>query len=181
MTARTLMLIRHAEKPERSAGIGGVRLDGSADEQDLSVKGWQRAGALVRLFAPVRGDLLDPRLARPASIFAAASRGKSTRPLHTVEPLAEALGLQVCNDHSSEGPIKDLVTAALDCSGPVLISWRHATLPLIARQLVGRGNAPDRWHTERFDLVWVLRELHGSWTFEQVPQRVLPDDVAQPD
>lgn len=73
-------------------------------------------------------DLLDPRLARPASIFAAASRGKSTRPMHTVEPLAAALGLEVCCDDSSEGPIEDLVAAALPMTWRSLIehSSRHA-------------------------------------------------------
>ena len=47
-----LIIIRHAEKPDPQANIGGVSEAGGADRNDLTVRGWQRAGALVRLFNP---------------------------------------------------------------------------------------------------------------------------------
>jgi hypothetical protein len=49
-----LMVIRHAEKPDNQAGISGVSETGVADSNELTAKGWQRAGALVR-FHPPRG------------------------------------------------------------------------------------------------------------------------------
>ena len=47
-----LMVIRHAEKPDRQAGILGVTEAGVADTNELTTKGWQRAGAFVRFFNP---------------------------------------------------------------------------------------------------------------------------------
>jgi hypothetical protein len=53
MSARKIMIIRHAEKPDPSANIVGVTEGGDVDKDDLTVRGWQRAGALVRFFNPV--------------------------------------------------------------------------------------------------------------------------------
>lgn len=178
MPARSITLIRHAEKPDRSARIGGVRLDGTADDQELSVRGWQRAGALVRFFAPLSAAAVAPE--PPRTIFAAFTKGRSARPLRTVEPLAAALGVSVRTDFSSEEPTERIVAAALACEGPVLVCWRHGTLPLIAQALAGRGQVPDQWSVERFDLAWVFRDAGSGWSFEQVPQQLLPGDRPEP-
>ncbi len=54
-----IMLIRHAEKPlHPSDSPHGVDPDGREDPHSLTVTGWIRAGALVELFAPSRGDSL---------------------------------------------------------------------------------------------------------------------------
>ena len=63
--AERIMVIRHAEKPDEHGRVGGVDPAGKADEHALSPLGWQRAGALVRFFAPRDGQFADPRLARP--------------------------------------------------------------------------------------------------------------------
>ena len=92
-----LMLIRHAEKPDGQANIGGVSEAGAADRNDLTAKGWRRAGALVRLFNPAPPGGLRPGLAVPGAIFAAPATDDdpSKRPLHTAAPLAADLGLTV--------------------------------------------------------------------------------------
>ena len=103
----TIMIIRHAEKPPEppaSPPPFGVTPDGTQDEHSLSVRGWQRAGALVSLFVPIRptpssirvpqfiyavkvdGDDEKPRDSAGAKI---GTRGK--RAQQTVAPIAEKL------------------------------------------------------------------------------------------
>src|SRR5450631_1094991 len=83
MTKR-IMFIRHAEKP--GGDDRGVEIDGTKDDGSLTVRGWQRAGALVPFF------LTRPEL-KPRVIFACAIRHgeKSKRPMQTVTPLADLL------------------------------------------------------------------------------------------
>ncbi|MFN8497991.1 MAG: hypothetical protein U0641_09060 [Anaerolineae bacterium] len=47
----------------------GVTPDGIQDTNSLTVRGWQRAGALVRLFAPVNGAFVNSLLATPTKRF----------------------------------------------------------------------------------------------------------------
>jgi hypothetical protein len=49
-TAKKIMLIRNAEKPEGT--VQGFDVNGNDGQEFLVVQGWQRAGALVRFFAP---------------------------------------------------------------------------------------------------------------------------------
>jgi len=51
MPAQKIMIIRHAEKPEHH-GPRGVDENGNEDKESLTVRGWQRAGALVQFFGP---------------------------------------------------------------------------------------------------------------------------------
>lgn len=76
MAATKIMLIRHAEKP--NGGTHGVDPSGERDDEDLTVRGWQRAGALARLFLPASGTFSDPRLATPHTIFASGA-GKHSK------------------------------------------------------------------------------------------------------
>src|SRR5215831_19514794 len=92
MPLRKLMLIRNAERPAGEAQ--GVMPDGTPSSQALTVRGWQRAGALVGLFDA------DPHLTRPRAIYAVRDRPtgerlKSLRALQTVMPLAEKLHLPI--------------------------------------------------------------------------------------
>src|SRR5579885_3119382 len=70
MTCAKIMLIRHAERPSADKRFRGVTIEGRKDKEELTVRGWQRAGALVRFFAPLDGHFVHPGLARPDILFA---------------------------------------------------------------------------------------------------------------
>lgn len=184
-TSHPIMLIRHAEKPLReprdtddvddAAGAGGPR--------GLSPRGERRARMLAAYFATADGISRDSRIRTPRFIFAAASTSQhpSTRPADTVSPLAAALGLAVREEFSSDPPF-DAVAAALESAasrGPVLASWRHDTLPDLARAIGARA-VPAEWPASRFDMIWLLEKSGGEWRFAQVAQMLMPGDSAAP-
>ncbi len=179
MPAGKIMIIRHAEKPSDDGTIQGVAKDGTQNKEELTVRGWQRAGALVRFFNPRNGDFPDPRLAKPAAIFAAAvgAESMSLRPQHTILPLAKSLGKDLILTHP-QGAEDAVAKDAVDSTGVVLIAWEHKRIHLIANAIVGdTTTCPQKWPGERFDLVWIFdRTGAGRWNFSQVPQLLLPGD-----
>src|ERR1019366_5771874 len=94
--AKKIMVIRHAEEHDDAGVIAGVTVEGRPDTEDLTVRGWQRAGALIGLFLPPDGVFVDRNLATPDAIFASGigPHSKSQRPQNTVAPLAAKLGQQ---------------------------------------------------------------------------------------
>jgi hypothetical protein len=180
------MVIRHAEKP--TSQFTGVKETGESSAHDLIVRGWQRAGALACLFAPARGPLQDPLLASPEFIFASAAaddpdpgNSKSRRPQETVTQLAQLLGVDI-DLNFSKGQEGNLVAAAQQCSGPVLIAWQHENINAIANAILGNDSAPQDWPGGRFDVVFVftLDAVDGTYSFAQVTQRLLTGDSADP-
>jgi hypothetical protein len=175
MAATTIMLIRHAEKPDDEDG--GVDQKGKPDKHDLIVRGWQRAGALVQFFANPR----DPNgpIKPPATIFATepSSQTASKRPLDTVTPLAEFLSIDIDSD-ITEGAEQDLVDQAVASTGVVLIAWHHEAIPKIANLILQNQTAPQKWPGDRFDVVWIFSRAaaNGPWTFSQAPQLLLSGD-----
>ena len=182
MPATKIMLIRHAERP--NAKDKGVTATGRREREELAVRGWQRSGALVRLFAPFNGEFADARLTTPRTIFASrvGKVSQSLRPQHTVLALAEFLKLSL-NLRHPRGKEADLVKDALSQEAPVLIAWEHQAIPQIANLILGdETTCPQKWRGKRFDLVWVLERTSGSgaWSFTQVPQLLLLGDSTQP-
>lgn len=174
------MIIRHAEKPSKDGLVHGVNHGGSHDKHDLCVRGWQRAGALVRFFDPHHAFPPGSPIATPRSIFAAAATelSPSLRSQHTVLPLALALGLPVNADHP-EGEEERVAEVVRATEGPVLIAWHHKRIPHLARAIAGEHlPCPRHWPDERYDVVWVLERTDGEWRFVQAAQRVLHHDHA---
>ncbi|MGH6856364.1 MAG: histidine phosphatase family protein [Methylocella sp.] len=172
------MLIRHAERPSADKSIRGVTEAGVKDKEELTVRGWQRAGALVRFFAPHDGRFVHPALARPDILFAckAGPSAPSLRPQHSLMPLAELLEVEF-NRGYYEGQEEELVQKAIAARGTVLIAWKHNNMHLIANAILGnKTSAPQYWPLDRFDLVWVFDRRGNSWTFMQVPQLLLAGD-----
>jgi hypothetical protein len=178
--AKKIMILRHAEKPDKSEDIHGVTAEGERDKNDLSPQGWQRSGALIRFFSPLNGQFQHPGLAKPTAIFAAAPSGhvQSLRSEHTVGALARSLNLRVGLKHS-KGEEHELVNDAIATGGVVLIAWEHNSIIDVANLILGnKQSSPQHWPDSRFDLVWVFDEEvpHAPWKFSQVPQMLLPAD-----
>jgi broad specificity phosphatase PhoE len=139
--ADQIIVIRHAQKPTHKPKRIGIREDGSADPDSLTVRGWQHAGALAAVFAGPGSGAADALVARPDVIFAAGAEKKkvcigdkelavgshSRRPLQTVSPLAEALKLTPVTTHTSRRRCLEL--------SPVL-SWA-------ARHIMKQGWRPS--------------------------------------
>lgn len=189
-TTPLVMIIRYAEKPPKSSRSGGIDLQGRADSHSLTARGWTRAAYLPDLFIPSStspqtswgdGSGASARLPMPRTIYASGpgnGDGEGTRCRETVGPLAAALGLRV-NSSFSRGQEAELARQAATAPGPVLICWQHGQIPALAAAFTPAAPAPPSvWPDERFDMVWVFAATDsGSWRFEQVPQRLMPDDV----
>ena len=175
-----IMIIRHAEKPDGKGPVHGVSVSGVHDRHELTVRGWQRAGALVRYFAPHDGVFHTPLLSQPRAIFtsAATADSPSFRSQNTVAPLAAMLGMRIDIGHP-EGDEDGLAATVLANEGPALISWHHKRIPALIDAITGFAVArPGHWPDRRFDIVWVLDRDHpgAPWLFAQTPQRLLPSD-----
>jgi hypothetical protein len=178
--ANKIMIVRHGEKPEKDEDIHGVDPEGEHDKNELSPKGWQRSGALVRFFHPLHGQFTHPALAKPDAVFAAAPSGHvhSERSHHTVQGVAESLGLKVNLKHA-KGEEKKLIEDVMATHGVVLIAWEHNAILDLAKFILGKeGSSPEKWPGSRFDLFWVFdQQPHQvGWKLTQVAQMVLPGD-----
>jgi len=170
-----LMIIRHAEKPDMAAGIAGVTEAGVADKNELTPRGWQRAGALVRLFNPYPSASLRTGLAVPRTIFAGppTDDNPSKRPMHTVAALANDLSLNICTTFALRQE-KELVAAALGAAATVLICWHHERIPKLVAEL---GQQIEAWPDAVFDRVLVFDRGAEGWTLSTVQQKLLPGDI----
>ena len=182
--APKIMVIRHAEKPPGSPPPHGVDEEGEHESESLTVRGWQRAGALAALLATPDGTPRDAQLAEPRFIYAStpSKRNGSRRSLETVTPLAEKLSLRV-NDSFSKHDYAEMLEEAFACRGVVLISWQHDFIPEIANVILGdRTTAPQEWDDQRYDVTWVFDRdpESGLYSFTQVPQNLLPGDRLLP-
>lgn len=182
LSAPVIMIIRHAEKPTQT--VAGVKQKGTKNSHHLTVRGWQRAGALAHFFAPGHARFSNSSIVTPQFLFASApshsidDECKSHRPEATIKPLAEKLGLKI-NMTFKRGQESGVARAAQACKGPVLIAWQHDSIYEIAKAIPGGRLAPEYWPENRFDIVFVftLRNPQTGYSFDQVPQCLLAGDV----
>lgn len=173
---RKIFLIRHAEKPVAELGVGGVDRLGTPDKRSLSVRGWQRAGALVRFFAPLHNVPVAGVIERPDALFAASPRSKSQRPVQTLLELAQHLKLPIRQEFDSDADEARLLDAAKSSATVALVSWRQDSMADFARLLVDDEVSVPEWDRSRFDVVWVFKRERRGWHFTQLPQLLLPGD-----
>lgn len=177
MSPKRIMFIRHAEKPGAAEDGNGVTADGGEDVESLTVRGWQRAGALVHFFS--RSEL------RPITIFASGlgHGSKSKRPMETVTPLTQLLKqtqeVAFITSHLRDD-LQPLIDDALSREGPVLIAWEHKRIASLVALLPKPPAVPHDWPDDRFDIVWVVDRTGLGWTFSQIPQLLLAGDSAEP-
>ncbi len=143
LAGATLLLVRHAEKPESGQG--------------LTPAGEARAKAYASYF---RHFDVDGKPVRIDAVVATSDTPKSARPRLTVEPIAQALGLPVQQPFADED-VKGLADW-LHAGAPrrtVLIAWHHGKLPKLLDELKAGcdGVVPDKWPAEVYDWVVVVR------------------------
>ena len=178
------MLLRHAEKPAKDDAPYGVTRKGERSKESLEVRGWQRAGALANLFVPANGHSQHPVLAKPQFLYASKPlrRKGSRRPIETIMPLGEKLGIKI-NADFQRSQLVSMVEEVVSHKGVVLICWQREYIPDIASLILGKKNlAPSDWPEDRFDMIWVF-DLHGAsstYRFRQVPQQLLAGDSIIP-
>ncbi|BCM87598.1 phosphoglycerate mutase family protein [Methylobacterium indicum] len=179
MPPSTIMLIRHGEKPTRDPSVFGVDKTGREDEDDLSVRGWQRAGALARFFLPRAGAPVPP-LAVPTRLYAPDPTAKrpSKRALHTLGPLAHLSGI-ARDTRFHVGEEADLAAAVLSATGVALVAWEHRRIADIVAHLTAGAVTAPFWPEDRFDVVIVLDRAPG-WRLTQAFQMLLPGDTDNP-
>ncbi|KAI5115290.1 hypothetical protein M0805_005008, partial [Coniferiporia weirii] len=137
----TVYLIRHGEKPS----------DGS---DGLSAQGEQRAECLVNVFSASSDYDIGYILAEHPK-----SSGSRERPLETVTPLAESLGLTVdtsCSKTDASCVTSAVAAFAATSSENILICWEHGELTDIAEAL-GVEDAPE-YPDDAFNIIWTLQD-----------------------
>jgi hypothetical protein len=199
---RQIFVIRHGEKPEDDAGgIGrsgpkGVQEDGAANPHSLTVRGWQRAGALGVLF----GSLASVRtgLSRPTAMFAPdysarpdEARNAVHRTVQTLQPLAALLASPIetpCPREAAGDLVNRHVLTAAEAV--VLICWDHRNIPGIVQALAAATSVvptpvlpAQGWPDDCYDVVLSFTRQAGPpprYQAEAIPQLLLPGDSPQP-
>jgi hypothetical protein len=187
-----IMIIRHGEKPSKSAGKTGpwdVLVNGqSGGGKSLIVPGWQRAGALNSFFAPYQSTPANPNIATPEYIYAANPGGGSQRPWETVTPLAAWLryaqgSAQFNVSYNIGGGEPDLAASVLALSGVVLICWEHDNIMPNLMGAINHQVAIANYSSipnpfpDVFYLVWVLDLNGNSYRWTSVNQNLMDGDV----
>jgi hypothetical protein len=161
----TIMIIRHAEKPESGSG--------------LTAEGQARAKAYAGYFErfSVNGQPMTPN-----ALYAAADSKSSMRPRLTITPLSHALSLPI-DVRFADKQTKDIADALRTRThgNRVLIAWHHGEIPQLIRDLGGNSAAlmpGDKWPSEVFGWVVVLQYDHqGQLVSSQVMHEdLMPDD-----
>jgi hypothetical protein len=190
VSALTLLIIRHGEKPKENWPGPGSAFDGTEDGLSLVIRGWQRAGAWAALFG---AGMETKDYPQPTVIYAVnpnpdpaiANPESSHRPFETITPLSERLRLTPITKYAV-GQEADLVSEITGLTGVVLVCWEHKhivsdILPKIANGQILPG-LPSKWKGDRFDVVLRFdRVMAGApWSFRQLFPRLLAGDSEVP-
>ena len=188
MSALTILIIRHAEKPGEAWPGPGLTPDGVADKKSLVIRGWQRAGAWSALFGAGLGgdDFPEPTAIYALNPNATAGDDPSQRPFETIMPLAARLTLTPIVKYP-------LGAEARSCGGD---RRPHRSCAGLLGTQSDRQNDPSghcegaqtlpgmpvKWDGARFDVVLRFdRSAPGApWTFRQLFPRLLSGDSATP-
>ena len=181
MTPSLVICLRHGEKPgdaedkDDPVGPGGPGLDqcGRVDRHALTLRGWQRAGALA---GTALCGCLDGLERAPAILVPSYKDDyKGHRSFQTMLPLSARLGVEprpVCRADEVDELTKQL--EALE--GVVVVCWEHDALAQLAQGLT--GDAELDWPGRRFDVLWLVApgETANDKRFEERDQRLLAGD-----
>jgi hypothetical protein len=181
MDALTLLIIRHAEKPDGAFPGPGLTDQGDKDKESLVIRGWQRAGAWAALFGAGLGGSDYPA---PGIVYAATpASGQSQRPFETALPLSARLG-PAPDVGFGKGQEAALMAEVLQQSGVVLISWEHKAViaDILPKIPVASGRPPADWPEDRFDVVLRFDRPAGgtAFAFRELFPKLLSGDSDAP-
>jgi len=166
-----VLIIRHGEKP------GDPAIDSDSDSRDLSSRGFERAKALATFIPQTFG--------RPDFLFATHASKHSDRPVETITPLSQAIGIGIDDKHADDdfqNVADDILSHPKYAGKLILICWHHGKIPELTGAL--GGNAPeDPWPGTVFDRVWSLEIPNPSdgqgIPVQNIPQQLLPGDATE--
>lgn len=169
MPPTRIRFLRHAEE-HGSPGLNG---SGCSDFHSLTLRGWQRAGALVRFLTPRNGEPLS-------TVFASkiGPGSETKRPQETAEPLMALLGSRCdyVTDHLKPD-VEALMRDVLRREGEVIVFWEHSRLPDCLKAVTSNKDVPAEWPKRRYDLVWTLSRAETEWDFSVSEQSLLAGDA----
>jgi hypothetical protein len=192
MSALTLLIIRHAEKPNEDWPGTGLTEAGTQDDKSLVVRGWQRAGSWAALFGSQlagndypQPDVIYAANPDPPQVRGGIEQPVSKRPFETVKPLADRLRLQPVTKWAV-GQEAALVSEITSLTGVVLICWEHKRIADRILPQIVNGQAlpglPSKWDGTRFD-VMLRFDRPGAgkpWSFRQLFPLLLAGDSDVP-
>jgi len=187
MSALTILIIRHAEKPGESWPGSGLTPDGFPDKKSLIIRGWQRAGSWSALFSAGLGggDYPTPSVIYAADPNATTGDEPSQRPFETVIPLATRLGLTPDTTYAV-GQEVQLATVIAQETGVVLVAWEHKAIARDLLPAIVKGQTlpdlPTKWDGMRFDVVLRFDRTSpkAPWSFRQLCPCLLSGDLTSP-
>ncbi len=141
-----ILVMRHAEKPQ------------GAGDPNLSPAGEARAAALATYVPATFGV--------PDFIIAAATSADSARPVETVTPLSQQVGVPIDDKIADKDYAKlasDLLEKDKYAGRRVVVCWHHGRIPgLLAALGAAAGSYPDPWDPQVFDLIVRLDGTAGG-------------------
>ncbi|WP_405122678.1 flagellar basal body-associated protein FliL [Pseudomonas sp. M20] len=165
----TVLIIRHAEKPE----VG----------RELNARGEQRAAAYADYFTSLQ---LDDQILTPHRLIATADSAQSIRPRQTLIPLSQRLQLPI-EQPFANNDVDKLVSSLRKSNQAktVLIAWHHSHINKLIAAFGGDGPmliGQPKWPVDVYDWLVVLRfddkgHLIQSRS-EKVQEQLMPGDVA---
>ena len=137
MNVGTILLMRHAEKPA------------SNSDPHLAPAGKERALKLVQYIPATFG--------KPAHLFASKPTENSDRPLETLKPLSENLGLNINPDFGDDDYAtlaKKLLSDSKFEGVLTVVCWHHQKIPHFAHALGAKhGEYPGPWDDNVYNLI----------------------------
>jgi len=125
-----IVIIRHGEKDTRQSSTG----------QGLSDVGQKRAQYLARCMSQATPTVAMP-FGPPTYVMASHGKpSKSHRPIDTVVPLAEALGVTLDSDiyFGDTEEFASHIQEVLQPSMTLVASWHHGEIPNLVKELLGQ-------------------------------------------
>jgi hypothetical protein len=205
---KLVMIIRHGEKPGPSGDEGTPSADlsfrGSAraaalpslfspdptgsgtPEQQLSCNvAASSSSQFSGTYQSPKGVTAPaPRFPSPQHIVATEASDSSNRPVETVTPTAQALGLKIHSDHKDKDYDKVAADITTKFAGDiVLVCWHHGNIPEMAAtfgvpqtQITKALNGGSKWAPTVFDRVWSIDWDTGSANLTPGYQQLLFGD-----